>query len=154
MSLVRILSYRVNIKLRDDPGVMQLNRSQSMTRAFEFARVRKSGVSSAGRFLVLSCLEVPEVPVSKFGIIVTRKVGNACMRNKLRRRVREVLRSCGEVFEAGYFVVVILRWRAVEADLEALKEDFLRSVRRIKRGEGRVGESPRLGGPRGKKPLL
>lgn len=108
-----------------------------MTRAYEFAGVRQRGVSSAGRFLVLSILEDPSLDTSKFGIICTKKVGKAHLRNKLRRRIREILREHGDCFGKNHFVVTVLRWRAAEAEYEELAQDWLRAARRIKRGEGR-----------------
>ena len=63
-----------NFFSRADPREMRLTRQQSMTRAFQFARVRNEGPSVAGRLIVLSAapLEHPEEP-SKFGIICTKK---------------------------------------------------------------------------------
>lgn len=116
---------------------MQLTRSQSMTRAYEFAGVRQRGVSSAGRFLVVSILEDPSLDTSQFGIICTKKVGKAHLRNKLRRRIREILREHGDCFGKNHFVVTVLRWRAAEAEYDELAQDWLRAARRIKRGEGR-----------------
>lgn len=122
---------------------MQLNRSKSMTRAYEFARVRERGISSAGRFLVVSVLEDSSLEDSKFGIICTRKVGKAHERNKMRRRMREILRAHGEPYGQNHYVVLVMRWRAAEADYSDLEQDFLRSVRRLKRGEGRpAGQRP------------
>ena len=125
---------------------MQLRRSQSMTRRYEFARVREEGVSSVGRFLIVSLLPKSEASEegSQFGIIVTKKVGNACLRNKLRRRVRVLLREAGDIWAQGHFVVVVIRWRAATASLEDLRGDFLRSQRRLQRGQG----TPASGGGR------
>ena len=101
-----------------------------MTRAFQFARVRNEGPSVAGRLIVLSAtpLEHPEEP-SKFGIICTKKIGCAVVRNKLRRRVREILRAHGAPFENGVHLVCVLSWRAVEANLE---RDWRKAARKLK----------------------
>lgn len=129
---------------------MQLTRLQSMTRAYEFAGVRERGISSAGRFLVLSVLEDPSMDTSKFGIICTKKVGKAHLRNKLRRRMREILRAEGDCYGKGHFVVTVLRWRSAEASFEELSRDWQRAARRLKRGEGRTPEDRKKFPPRGK----
>lgn len=116
---------------------MKLNRSKSMTRAYEFARVRECGISSAGRFLVVSILEDAELEDSKFGIICTRKVGKAHERNAIRRRMREILRDHGACYENGHYVVLVMRWRSAQAGYQELEQDFQRALRRLKRGEGR-----------------
>lgn len=104
-----------------------------MTRAFEFARVRSEGPSIAGRLIVLSAapLTQPEEP-SKFGIICTKKIGGAVIRNKLRRRVREILRAHGVPFQQGVHMVCVLRWRAVEASYADLERDWQKAARKLK----------------------
>ncbi len=103
-----------------------------MTRAYEFAKVRSDGASSAGRLLVLSAAALPDPATdSKFGIICTKKVGNAVLRNLLRRRIREILRQHGTPLAKGYHVVVILRWRAAEVDYAHLEKDFRKTLLRL-----------------------
>lgn len=104
-----------------------------MTRAFQFARVRNEGPSVAGRLLVLSAARLvdPE-EASKFGIICTKKIGCAVIRNKLRRRVREILRAHGAPFQCGIHLVCVVRWRAVEASYQDLERDWLKASRKLK----------------------
>ena len=111
---------------------MQLTRRQTMKRASEFALVRARGCSQAGRFLVLNVLpnlEGAETP-SRFGIITTKRCGCAVVRNRLRRRVRELLRAHGDPLQRGFYVVVVLRRRAADVDYAALERDLLRLLQR------------------------
>ena len=112
---------------------MQLKRCQTMKRASEFAMVRTRGTSRAGRFLVLSLLPRRQGDVvlpSRFGIITTRRLGHAVLRNRLRRRVREILRAQGEPLAQGYYVVIVLRAAAADADYQLLERDFCRLLQR------------------------
>jgi ribonuclease P protein component len=111
---------------------MRFTRQASLNRAQQFARVRASGVSTAGRFLVLSALalEDPTAP-SKFGVICTKKVGHAVMRNTLKRRVRELVRAHADAYASGYYMVIILRWRAAEASYQELEKDWLKTEKRL-----------------------
>ena len=90
-----------------------------MKRASEFAMVRAQGSSAAGRFLVLSTLpysgEGAGAKESRFGIITTKRLGHAVVRNLLRRRVRELLRAHGgrEVMwkfpeETGFYQPIVV----------------------------------------------
>lgn len=112
---------------------MRLTRKQSMTRAFEFARVRNEGPSVAGRLIVLSAatLSNPD-EASKFGIICTKKIGCAVIRNRLRRRVREIIRANGDQFQKGVHLVCVLRWRATEATFTELEKDWVKSARKLR----------------------
>lgn len=104
-----------------------------MTRAFQFARVRNEGPSVAGRLIVLSAapLEHPEEP-SKFGIICTKKIGCAVVRNKLRRRVREILRAHGAPFEHGVHLVCVLRWRPWKPAMQTWSGTGQKAARKLK----------------------
>ncbi len=114
---------------------MQLTRRQTMKRASEFAMVRAEGSSDTGRFLVLATCALPAGAdaESRFGIITTKRVGHAVVRNLLRRRVREILRAHGDPLVRGLYVVIILRHRAAMADYAALQKDFLRLLARRER---------------------
>ena len=105
-----------------------------MKRASEFAMVRAQGSSAAGRFLVLATLPYPGegagVKGSRFGIITTRRLGHAVVRNLLRRRIREILRAHGEPLANGHYVVLIPRHSAATAAYAELEKDFLRLLKR------------------------
>lgn len=115
-------------------GEMRLTRQQSMNRAFQFARVRSQGASTAGRLLVLSAcpLDHADEP-SAFGIICTKKVGSAVLRNTLKRRIRELIRMHGDSLACGLHVVCVLRWRAATAPFSALEKDWLKTLSRLLR---------------------
>lgn len=110
---------------------MQLKRSNTMKRASEFAMVRNAGKSEAGRFLILSTapLESPSAS-SRFGIITTKRIGHAVVRNLLRRRVREILRAHAAPLASGLRVVIIVRNRAALTDYAGLEKDFLKLLAR------------------------
>lgn len=103
-----------------------------MKRASEFAMVRSEGKSEAGRFLILSTAPHPQGKEagSRFGIITTKRIGNAVMRNTLRRRVREILRAHGEPLANGRYVVIVVRNRAALTDYAGLEKDFCKLLLR------------------------
>ena len=114
---------------------MQLKRSQTMKRASEFAMVRNEGRSEAGRFLILSTAPLPagKGRNSQFGIITTKRIGHAVLRNTLRRRVREILRTHGAPLAEGRYVVIVVRNRAAMTDYAGLEKDFLKLLARFQR---------------------
>jgi ribonuclease P protein component len=112
--------------------MMRVSRRESMTRRSEFARVREAGRSMAGRFLVVATLEAAELEEGiKVGIVTSKRVGKAVVRNRVRRMLRSVLRERGDEMTGGRYVVVIARYRAGEADFQELEADWLRLVERL-----------------------
>ena len=63
---------------------------------------------------------------NRLGITVSKKLGHAVVRNRTRRRLREVYRLHEEQFTPGWDIVVVARTRAVEAPFDKLTASFLR----------------------------
>ena len=62
---------------------------------------------------------------NRVGITVSKKLGHAVVRNRTRRRLREVYRLNEQRFLPGYDIVVVARTRAVEAPFDALTASYL-----------------------------
>lgn len=91
----------------------------------EFQRVRTEGRAFPGRYLVLSIVPSADLPVPfRFGIILTRKIGKAVTRNRIRRRMKGILSEWGERIAPGHLIVVIARYRAPEATFQQLRHDW------------------------------
>ncbi|MFC7338992.1 ribonuclease P protein component [Haloferula chungangensis] len=111
---------------------MRLPRKHSMTTRAEFSRVRKDGRAKAGRFVVLSTLESPELPHLMVGFITTRRVGKAHDRNRLRRCFRALVQKHGESLAGPKrYLVTIPRPGASEASFEELEKDWLKQAQRL-----------------------
>jgi ribonuclease P protein component len=62
---------------------------------------------------------------NRVGITVSKKLGKAHVRNRVRRRFREVYRLNEEKFQPGWDIVVVVRSRSVEAPFSKLTDSFL-----------------------------
>ena len=62
---------------------------------------------------------------NRIGITVGKKLGHAVVRNRARRRIREVYRLNEQKFQPGWDIVVVARTRCVSADFASLTEAFL-----------------------------
>lgn len=62
---------------------------------------------------------------NRVGITVGKKLGKAHIRNRVRRRIREVYRLNEENFLPGYDIVVVARTRAIDAPFEQLTKAYL-----------------------------
>lgn len=97
-------------------------------------------------FVLQSRRRADEGPV-RVGFTVSRKVGNAVERNRVRRRLREVVRlSDTERFQAGNDYVLIGRRAALELPFARLVEDFAGALKRIHNAR-RASRSPASSNP-------
>ena len=67
---------------------------------------------------------------NRLGITVSKKLGHAVVRNRVRRRLREIYRLNEAQFLPGYDIVVVARSRAVEASFQELRESYLSLARK------------------------
>jgi ribonuclease P protein component len=74
-----------------------------------------------------------EGPV-RVGFTVSKKVGTAVERNRVRRRLREIVRIAGQGLRAGHDYVLIGRRAALSVSFERLAGEFDRALRRIEAG--------------------
>ncbi len=82
----------------------------------DFARVRERGQVWRHPLLVLTVAPAPEGSRStRMGITVSRRVGSAVVRNRVKRRLREVLRLLYPRIRPGCDLVFVVRPSAVDA---------------------------------------
>ncbi len=62
---------------------------------------------------------------NRVGITVSKKLGHAVVRNRIRRRLREVYRLNEEKFRPGYDIVVVARSRCIDAEFDRLTDAYL-----------------------------
>lgn len=62
---------------------------------------------------------------NRVGITTGKKLGNAVVRNRARRRLREIYRCNESRFIPGYDIVVVARGRSVDADFSRLTGAYL-----------------------------
>lgn len=108
-------------------------RSIRLTRSHEFAAVRKDGRRAHGRFLVLAVAPIAESPSaeSKLGVIASRRVGGAVVRNRLRRRCKELHRLSRPLLPPGLGIVLTIKKEASGASFEELQTEWLRLARKL-----------------------
>ena len=105
-------------------------RASRLSRTAEFKLVKQAGKSWTGRHLVLGVLAQPEATRARVGIVTTRKVGMAVVRNRIRRRIREVFRLHQFDLVSGVWLVTIARPSAATASFQDLERDWLRLAER------------------------
>ena len=67
---------------------------------------------------------------NRVGITVSKKLGHAVVRNRTRRRLREVYRLNEDRFLPGWDLVVVARSRAVDASFERLTGSYLQLAKK------------------------
>ena len=88
-----------------------------------FQRLYRTG-GQANSLLVLYARK-NRLGQNRVGITVSKKLGKAHIRNRIRRRVREVYRLNEDSFRPGWDIVVVVRGKAIDASFAQLTESYL-----------------------------
>jgi ribonuclease P protein component len=105
-------------------------KSSRLFRASEFRRMKAEGVSFHGKFIVLSVLKDMPAPEVRVGLITSRRVGAAVVRNRVRRRLREIVRVARPQIREGTWLTLIARQAAAGASSQTLAEEWQQLARR------------------------
>ncbi len=112
---------------------LTFGKDRRLTRSSEFRRVRESGRSRSGRYLVLGVLhleETGETP-TRAGFITTRRIGNAVTRSRCRRLMREIVRQALPDVRPGFWLVTIARVHAADAPFSVLQKEWFYLARKL-----------------------
>ena len=115
-----------------EPGKrLRFPRAARLSSPSEFRRVKDRGRSYPGRFIVLGVLREidPGVP-TRIGLVTSRRVGGAVVRNRVRRRLREAIRVTRPRLRDGAWLVVVARHLAAKATAAELQAEWLRLAER------------------------
>lgn len=111
---------------------MKLPRSRRITSRADFQRVRVSGQTVQGRFMILGYLSDPSLSEPfRLGIITSRRLGGAVVRNRVRRRIRGVIHRTGERIAVPHWLVIIARGASAEASSEQLEKEWKWLMHRV-----------------------
>ena len=107
------------------PKSERFERHERLRRSDEFRRVQRGGLRCAGEFVVVLGKR-GEQAWTRIGLTVSRKVGKAVIRNRVKRRLREIFRRNKSHFPPAMDLVLIARPAAASAKFGALEEEVLR----------------------------
>ena len=100
-----------------------LPRHQRLRRSVDIQRVQRTGHRIRRRLLLMLVVR-SDTSQTRVGLTVSRKVGNAVNRNRVKRWLREAIRQQESLVPAGFDVVVIAHPQSAESSFEAIGREL------------------------------
>lgn len=108
-------------------GEFRFPRDERLRRRKEFLAVYEKGEKAPGRFFFVYFLK-NGLSWNRLGVTVSRRVGSPVVRNRVKRRLREIFRKNRQSVHPRFDMVLNVRRAAVDAAYQQLEEEFIRSA--------------------------
>jgi ribonuclease P protein component len=105
-------------------------KSRRLTQSAEFDHVKKNGQVYRGQLIVLGIVPANDGPRFRVGFVTSRALGRAVVRNRVRRRLREIVRKHQRELVDRIWIVTIARASAARASYQQLEVEWLRLAKR------------------------
>ncbi|GLQ21692.1 ribonuclease P protein component [Algimonas porphyrae] len=103
----------------------------ALTKRSEFLYVREGDYAARGA-IVVQCRANADHQVIRYGVTATKRIGNAVIRNRAKRRLRVIARELlPELGHAGHDYVLIARDRTPIRDWKRLQQDARRALQSV-----------------------
>ena len=109
---------------------LTFSKNKRLAGSGDFALVRAEGEVHRGTLLVLAVRSAADPDAFRAGFITAKRIGNAALRNRVRRRLREIVRKRQHDLKRGFWLVTIARPGAAGATYRVLEDEWLRLAKR------------------------
>ena len=99
----------------------------------EFENIIKNGTCIKNQYYIIHFLS-NNLPYDRYGISVSKKLGNAVFRNKYKRKIRSIIDNYKKVYINHQDYIIILRRKAIEEPYNILEQEFFALMNRNKKG--------------------
>ncbi len=107
-----------------------MNSRCTLKKNSDFRRLYAKGKSAVTPFLAVYCRRNSR-GVNRMGYTVSARLGGAVVRNRVRRRLREIARLSAPDMKTGWDIVVVARMRAVAASYAELERAYRGACSRL-----------------------
>jgi len=112
------------------PKRLGLSRAQRLKQGRDFARVRREGQRAVLGCLITNWRRLPPGETTRLGVVTSKKVGGAVVRNRARRLMREVFRVHQRELAQPVDLVLVARPSMAGRSLAEVEKDFLTTMSR------------------------
>ena len=106
-----------------------LRKQERLQHGTDFRRARYEGRKLTGRLMLLNVLRAEDMAGRRLGVVTSRQIGGAVVRNRARRIVREAWRLIQERLVAPCDVVVVVRRGMVGCSMQEAQDELLRLLK-------------------------
>ena len=107
-----------------------MNIRSTLKKNSDFRRLYAKGKSAVTPYMVVYCRR-GKGSENRLGYTVSTKLGHAVVRNRVRRRLREIYRLNSPALKTGWDIIIVARSRCVGAKYSAMDAAFMTACRKL-----------------------
>ncbi len=93
----------------------------------DFEKVINNGICNKNQNFIVHSLN-NELPYNRYGISVSKKLGNAVFRNKYKRKIRSIIDNNKKDYLNGKDYIIILRKGALDKSYQELEKELIKLI--------------------------
>ncbi|PIW85645.1 MAG: ribonuclease P protein component [Nitrospirae bacterium CG_4_9_14_3_um_filter_53_35] len=91
---------------------------------WEYKKIYREGIKETGKRVIIYA-DQHEGEQARFGIAVTRRIGKAVVRNRIKRVLREIIRKNLNHFQGGFNTAVVARVKIISSSFQEIENELL-----------------------------
>lgn len=107
-----------------------MQREYRLTNRDDFKKVYRRGKSFANRQFVVYYIPRQDGGSFRMGISISKKIGKAVVRNRIKRRLKEIIRLRKDEIIDGYDFIIIVRKGALSLDFHAMEKSVFHVLKK------------------------
>ena len=107
-----------------------MQRKLRLRKREDFSRIYRYGKSFANSQFVVYWSRQAKADPFRLGVSASKKIGNAVIRNRMRRLVKEIVRLHAERIASQHDFIIIVRKPAVEMEMRQLEKSMLHILKK------------------------
>jgi len=106
-----------------------INKEYRINKKKDYHNIYKHGKKTHGKYIIVFIKE-NKFPYNRFGIVTSKKVGNAVTRNRAKRQLRAVIAKNMDKINVHYDIVIVTRYNIKNILFAIIEKDFLFVMRK------------------------
>lgn len=108
-----------------------LNKNYRINTKEDYNYIYKNGKKIQGKYIIVFAAS-NNLPYNRFGMVASKKVDNAVVRNRAKRQLRAIVQKNWEGINSGNDFVIVARYNIKEAVYALLEKDFLMVMKKAR----------------------
>ena len=106
-----------------------MNKDKILKKSEEFTQIIKNNQSFKSKYFSIYYIESDK---NHYGITIPKKIGNAIVRNKIKRQIKNIIYNNEKNIQLGYNYVIIIKEAVLDLNYAEKEKELLNIIRKVK----------------------